>query len=32
MSMYAPRLTSSGLIFSMGDYPFVYAIGGNKSR
>lgn len=32
VSMYAPRLTSSGLIFSQGEYPYVYAVGGNKSR
>lgn len=32
MSLFAPRLTSSGLIFSQGEYPYVYAIGGNKSR
>jgi hypothetical protein len=32
MPMYAPRLTAAGLIFSQGDQPYVYAIGGNKSR
>ena len=33
MSMFAPRLTSSGLVFSRNDEgAFVYAVGGSKTK